>query len=552
MLGNKPSVHETEDDLPEVEVAKRHGFSIVWLIPLVAGAIAIWLGYTTLRDRGPTITITLPSATGLEAGKTAVKYKDVNVGLVEEVRLSDDLSQILVTARMAKEVEPYMNEGTRFWVVRPRIGAGGVSGLDTLLSGAYVELDPGQGNRTNTFTGLEEPPPIRSDAPGRQYLLRAKTLGSIARGSPVYYRDVEVGQVLGYQLADDRQSLEIQVFVNAPQDELVRDDSRFWNASGVDVSLGAEGVNVAVESVQALLAGGVAFDTPSIGQPGTAAEQGTTFPLYESFASVTEAVYTQETPYLVHFDGSVRGLRAGAPVEFRGMKIGTVSDVRLEIDAATEAIKIPVTLALQPERITVLGDKPELGPHEFMERLVERGLRAQLQSGNLLTGELLVELDFHPDSPPTKLGMDGPYPEIPSVPTEIEALTASVTGILDKIAALPLDALIQDVRGTIQSVQALTSSSTTTETLAAVNRTAASLEVLIGKVDQQMGPLLQQARTTLASTDGVVGTNSQLRYDLATLLRELSSAARSIRVFADYLERHPEALIRGKSGFGTQ
>jgi paraquat-inducible protein B len=552
MLGNKPSVHETDDDLPEVEVAKRHGFSIVWLIPLVAGAIAIWLGYTTLRDRGPTITITLPSATGLEAGKTTVKYKDVNVGLVEEVRLSGDLSQIIVTARMAKEIEPYMNEGTRFWVVRPRIGAGGVSGLDTLLSGAYVELDPGQGDRTDTFIGLEEPPPISSDAPGRQYLLRAKSLGSIARGSPVYYRDVEVGQVLGYQLADDRQSLEIQVFVNAPQDELVRSDSRFWNASGVDVSLGAEGVNVAVESVQALLAGGVAFDTPSISRPGAAADAGTAFPLYDSFASVSEAIYTQETAYLVHFDGSVRGLRAGAPVEFRGMKVGTVSDVRLEIDAATEAIKIPVTLALQPERITVLGAKPDLGPHEFMERLVDRGLRAQLQSGNLLTGELLVELDFHPDSPPAKLGLNGTYPEIPSVPTEIEALTASLTGILDKVAALPLDGLIQDVRRTLESVETLTSSSNMTEALAAVSRTAASLESLVAKVDQQMGPLLQDARSALASTDSMVGPNSQLRYDLQTLLRELSNAARSIRVFADYLERHPEALLRGKSGFGTQ
>jgi paraquat-inducible protein B len=234
------------------------------------------------------------------------------------------------------------------------------------------------------------------------------------------------------------------------------------------------------------------------------------------------------------------------------MKVGTVSDVRLEIDAATEAIKIPVTLALQPERITVLGAKPDLGPHEFMERLVDRGLRAQLQSGNLLTGELLVELDFHPDSPPAKLGLNGTYPEIPSVPTEIEALTASLTGILDKVAALPLDGLIQDVRRTLESVETLTSSSNTTEALAAVSRTAASLESLVAKVDQQMGPLLQDARSALASTDSMVGPNSQLRYDLQTLLRELSNAARSIRVFADYLERHPEALLRGKSGFGTQ
>jgi paraquat-inducible protein B len=551
MLGNKPSVRDPGDDLPEVEVARRHGFSIVWLIPLVAGAIAIWLGYTTLRDRGPIVTISFQSAEGLEAGKTAVKYKDVSVGLVDEVRLSDDLSRIVVTARMAKHMESHLNEGTRFWIVRPRIGAGGVSGLGTLLSGAYVELDPGEGARSNTFTGLEDPPPIASDQPGRQFVLSAAHLGSIARGSPVYYRSIEVGQVLGYQLAEDRQGLEIQIFVHAPHDELVRNDSRFWNASGIDVTLGAEGVNVSIESLQSLLVGGIAFDTPSIPLAGTPAGEGTTFALYDSFSGVTEAVYTQKTPYVVHFDGSVRGLHPGAPVEFRGMRVGTVTDVRLEIDGATEAVTIPVTLALEPGRITLVGKATDLKPYEFMAGLVERGLRAQLQSGNLLTGELLVALDLFPDSPPAKLDMDGTYPEIPSVPTEIEALTASVTGVLQKVAALPLDDLIEDLRRTVQSVEAVTSSSTTTETLAALNRTATSLQILVGKVDQQIGPLLQQVQRTLASTESMVGQDSQLRYDLNATLRELAGAARSIRVFADYLERHPEALIRGK-GFGSQ
>ena len=305
MLGNRESASDVTD-VPEVEVAERRGLSIVWLIPLVAGAIALWLGYSTLRDQGPSVTISFENAEGLEADKTKVKYKDVEVGVVEDVAISEDLSQIIVTARMHKEAEPYMNDGTRFWIVRPRVGAGGVSGLGTLLSGAFIEVDPGSGAATTAFEGLEEPPPIRSDEAGRRYELHAEKLGSVARGSPVYYRSVEVGQVLGYELADDKENMVIDIFVAAPHDQLVRDNSRFWNASGIDVSVGAEGVNVAVELLQALLAGGIAFDTPAIGRPGEPAAADTVFPLFESFRAVTEVA--------LHREGPLRGLlrRLGA------------------------------------------------------------------------------------------------------------------------------------------------------------------------------------------------------------------------------------------------
>ena len=332
MFGNRQPPTDLED-VPEVEVAARRGISIVWLIPLVAGAIAIWLGYTTLQEKGPTITITFANAEGLEAGKTKVKYKDVDVGLVDTVTISEDLSRIIVTASMAKGSDHYLNEGTKFWIVRPRIGAGGISGLGTLVSGAYVAVDPGEGKPTTSFTGLEEPPAINSDVAGRRFRLRAARLGSVSRGSPIYYHDIQVGQVLNYELADDQKSLDVDVFVTAPHDQLVRADSRFWNASGFDISLGTAGVDVSVESLQSLLAGGIAFDTPTIDRPGEQAAAGFVFPLFDNYRAVTEARYTEKVFYLVYFDGSVRGLRPGAPVEFRGMRVGSVTDVRLEINA---------------------------------------------------------------------------------------------------------------------------------------------------------------------------------------------------------------------------
>jgi paraquat-inducible protein B len=546
MLNEHPSALD-RGELPDIEVRKRRGISLVWLIPLVAGAIAIWLAYTTLQEKGPQITVVFDTAEGLEAGKTRVKYRNVDVGLVNEVALSEDLSHIVVTASLDKTMEPHMKEGTPFWIVRPRVGFGGISGLGTLLSGAYVEFDPGDGQPARDFVGLPEPPPITSRVPGTQFVLRTDHLGSIGRGAPVYYRSIPVGQVLGYELAEDKKGLSVKVFVDAPNDQLVRPSSRFWNASGVNVSVGSDGVDVAMESLEALLAGGIAFDTPDIDQPGELAAAGTAFPLFASLRAVTEAGYTQQIPYLVHFDGSVRGLRTGAPVEFRGIRVGTVTDVRLEIDPKQDSVRIPVTLEIEPQRIGI-----ERGPgnerYVVMAALVERGLRAQLKSGNLLTGELLVDLDFHPDSPPATLDRSGTYPEIPSVPAGLEALEASVTTALNKIATLPLPDLVADLRRTIQSVDALVSSPDSKQAITALTQAAVRLDALIGTLDQRLGPLFVQAQSTLASADGLAGANSQARYDLNALLKELTGAARSIRVFADYLERHPDALIRGKTG----
>src|SRR3954454_731734 len=319
----------------------RRRLSVVWLVPLVAAAIAVWLAVTTLREQGPTVSIAFKTAEGLEAGKTKVRYKDIDVGTVKDVRLSDDLEEVVAVAELRKQVEPFMAEGTRWWVVRPRVGASGVSGLGTLISGAYIGLDPGQGKHALSFTGLEEPPPMTSDVPGRRFSLHADSLGSVDQGSPVYYRGLRVGQVLGRTLDDDRRSFTFTVFVDAPNDRLVREASRFWNASGVDVSVGANGVEVATESLQSILAGGVAFDTPGIEAPGKEAAADHAFRLFESQRKVDEPVITERVPYLVRFEGSVGGLHAGSPVQFNGIPVGAVTDVRLEYGATSRKLDIP-------------------------------------------------------------------------------------------------------------------------------------------------------------------------------------------------------------------
>ena len=538
------------DAVPEAELEASRGISIVWLVPIVAAAIGIWLAYTTIQERGPTITITFEDAEGLEAGKTKIKYKDVEVGAVEDVHISDDLKQIVVTAEMKKEVEGYIGNGTRFWVVSPRLGAGGVSGLGTLLSGVYIGMDPKLGDPLDTFAGLPEPPLISSVAPGTHYVLEAATLGSVSKGSPISYRGIDVGQVVDFKLAEDEQSLDIEVFVRAPHDAMIQDNTRFWNTSGFRATLNANGIRIDTESLQTLISGGIAFETPRTDTPGKPSPENAVFTLFDNYDSVQESGFTQKIPYLVYFQDSVRGLSPGAPVEYKGIRVGTVKEVGLQLDFAEEQIHIPVTIEIEPQR---LGEDNKVDePYENMEALVERGLRAQLQSGNLLTGALLVDLGFHSDAKPASLLKDGTYPEIPSVPSDLEALTASVNRVINEISSLPLNELVGDLRNTVQTVNKLASSPTTTETIEALKGSATELQAVMAQLDQNLGPLLSQARGTLASAEGMVGPDSQVRYDLNAMLKELAGAARSIRVFADYLERHPEALLRGKPGFASQ
>jgi paraquat-inducible protein B len=544
---------------PAAAVKKKRGISLVWLVPIVAGAIAAWLAWTSYANQGPRVRLTFESAEGLEAGKTKVKYRDVDVGTVESISISSDLAHIIVNVEMVQGATPYLTTNTRFWIVRPRIGTGGVSGLGTLVSGAYIEIDPGKGgNSKRDFAGLEEPPEIRSNVPGRSFVLRADSLGSVARGAPIFYRGIDVGQVLGYELAtQNRDALTINVFVRAPYDTLVHAQTRFWNASGISVSTDGGGVSLKLASLQSLLIGGIEFETPAAFVDGEAAPVGTEFVLFEDAAAATDAGYTRREPVMVEFASSTRGLRPGAPVEIRGIRVGSVRDVRLAVEGQT--LLTQVAIDLERERVQAVdartGEPRETLP---MEGLIERGLQAQLKTGSLLTGDLFIDLDFSPETTGSPTRQVGGVPLIPSAPTQLETIQASASAFLEKIAALPLPELVQSLTSTAKGLEALVGTPETKDAVANLSMTLASLRVSLDAVNQQAGPLvgslkatsdaaaaaLRQAQGTFAS----LGPNSPLGNDLRGLVSQLDDAARSIRVLADYLERHPEALVRGKQG----
>ena len=562
MPSTGPSTSSPEGAAQEVELRKRKGVSIVWLIPLVAAVVAGWLIFTTFAEKGPTVTITFKTATGLEAEKTKIKLKDLEIGTVKSLSIAKDLSSVIVTAELDKEMEAHLGKNTRFWVVRPMLTASGVSGLSTLISGSFIEVDPVAGKSKRHFEGLETPPLIRSDDPGREFKLTAEVLGSVGRGSPISFRGITVGEVMGYTLAKDNSSVEIQIFIKDPHSDLIRPGTRFWNASGISASLSAEGVSVSMESVTSLLIGGVAFETPPAAMYEEPSAEGAVFPLFRSRELEREKLFTKTIPFIAHFDGTVRGLEEGAPVEYRGIRIGTVSDLRLDAKLQGGAPVILVTFDIEPERIHGVGRDSGEDPYAAMAGLVKKGARARLEQGNLITGSLYISLDFYPDAPPAELLRGGTYPEIPTLPTELEQITRSITDVLQTIAALPLAEVVDDLRVTIRSVNSLVNSPEVERTLANLDNSLREVSQLVGKVDRDIGPLmasiqdasdaaetaLAQAGNTLKSADSLIAQDSVARHNLTVMLKELAEAARSIRVLTDYLEQHPEALLQGKGG----
>ena len=522
-----------EPELKEPEIRRRRRLSPIWILPIVAVLVATWLGYTAFADKGPTIAISFKTASGLEPGKTQIKYHDIELGIVQRIDPAPDLSHVVVSAQMNKTAEPHLKEDTHFWVVRPRLSLTSFSGLETLVSGNYIEMDPGPGTATERhFTGLEEPPVVRTDEPGTSYVLTTDKIGSISSGSPVFFRGIVVGEVIGYSFDGVEKSIPVRVFVKEPYDALIHDGTQFWNASGINISAGPGGLKVELESLQAVLGGGIAFETPEAARVGEPAKANTSFALYDDRAAAIEAAYAERARLLVEFEGSVRGLEVGAPVEVQGIPIGKVVEFHLVVDAATKTARVPVVIEIDAARIGIINLPPgEFGKFKLTVDLVALGWRAQLRPSSLLTGSLLVALDFFPNAPPAEVVQTDTYPKFPTVPGQIESFTRSVSQTLDKLAALPLDEVVQSARETLGAAQQL-----------------------MRDTNARSGPLLASLRQTSEAADMALngmsasyGRDSQIRGDLGSLLRQLQDTAKSVKTLATYLEEHPNSLILGKA-----
>jgi len=546
------------DDLPRATVVPKRGtrISVVWIIPILAAVVAIGIAIQRVMSEGPTITILFTVAEGLEAGKTFVKYKDVNIGQVTAVKLSTDHSKVEVTAKIDKSAGDLMVEDARFWVVQPRVTLSGVSGLGTLLSGNYIGFELGKSKKAQRkFTGLEVPPIITGSQPGRQFMLKAENLGSLGIGSPIYYRQLQAGQVIAYDLTADGKSVQMKVFINAPYDKYVNRDTRFWNASGVDVSVGAGGVEVRTQSLVSVVAGGVAFDTPPFAVKSETAATDSVFTLHSDKTTAMKQPDAISTHYVLHFTETLRGLSVGAPVTLLGLPAGEVTDVGLTIDPATMNVRGRVEIVSFPERLVAhLGQNKAAidkmvqasaqGRQDIMRRMVEqRGMRAQLRSGSLITGQMFVAFDFFPNAPKAKIDWSREVPELPVVPSTVSDLEAKITGIVAKLDKLPLDTISADLTKVLTTL-----SQTLEDASKAVNRIDSDVTPGLKTTLDGLRGTISAVDRTLTSTDAtLVGRDAPAQQDLRDALQEIARAARSLRILTDFLEQHPEALIRGKS-----
>jgi paraquat-inducible protein B len=538
----------------------------IWAVPIIAAAITVWLGLRTIADKGPLITISFASAEGIdlgrnEAGHTAVRYKNVELGRVVGLGLSPDRSQVIVSAEMRREAEPLLRRNTEFWVVRPRIEPSGISGLNTLVSGAYIGMLPGEGEAgARSFRGLENPPPQQGLVKGTGYTLVAERLPPISDGAPVYFHGVKVGEVIDHALSDADGKVVVRIFIYNPHSGLIHAESLFWISAGIEAGLGAEGLQVKTETLQTLLTGGIIFDTPMAVLSGEPSLPETRFVLHSDRKTAEDAADPLRVSYRVVLPGSLHGLAVGAPVELRGIRIGRVAALHLEYDKAADAIRIPATIEIAPHRIVLAGEPPlpdndpkaaAEATNRLFRRLIAKGLRARLASDNLLIGSRVVELDFVADAAPAQLGENGTYPELPAVAgSGLDEVARSATAFLDKLAALPLPELIGSLREMVRHADAVVAAPALRRSVRQLDRTLANAEQLTRDARVQAGPLLVKlnaAAEQLNSTLALLGNDPRSATDLAHTLAELKDAARSVRLLADMLERHPEALLRGRS-----
>ncbi|NHO30067.1 MCE family protein [Acetobacter farinalis] len=552
--------------MPDATV-RRIRFSIIWIIPVLSVLIAGFLIWKSFANNGPEITVMFDTADGLTSGQTQVKNKAVVLGTVEGISLTDDLRHVNVRIRMNAGSGPMLTDKARFWVVRPRINGASITGLETLMSGAYIAFDPGldgagegKGRRVTEFRGLEAPPGVRSGQPGRTYTLITPTIGSIGQGAPVFFRDVDVGEVLGYTMPPGgRGPILIQLFVREPYDHYLYPDTRFWSVSGVKVGLGAGGLKVQMQSLQALFSGGVAFGLPMEKEKGQTTEEApadTVFRLYDSQEDAESAGYHERVPLATYVTSSVKGLVPGSQVTMFGIQIGSVTSVKLDLDQKTGHPRVRIGMQIQPERVLSAKEIHHEALPDMFRTLVENGLRASTDSASLLTGESMISLNFVKNAPPAQTTMEGQTLVIPSQAGGMSGIMDSLSTVAGRLADMPFEQIGVNANNLLAHVDKTLTGPDVQQSLASLKESLKNLQALSGQLNSGLHPLMQRLPEMVTALDQTLqnanrllasyGGNSDFHRNLQAMVIQLSQAARSLRFLSEFLTNHPTALISGR------
>ncbi|WGY72741.1 MCE family protein [Burkholderia cepacia] len=508
--------------------------AIVWIVPLAAAACCLAWGVSLLGSRGPTVTIAFATADGLEAGRSTLRLRNVEIGRVTRVHALHGQPGVLIDVRLDTSARALAVADTRFWIVRPRIGPGGLSGLDSMLSGSYIAAALGSSHEPRAhFTGLDAPPPMTGDG-GRRYTLRATSLGSVAIGSPVYHRRARVGQVTGCALDADGHGVSIDVFIAAPFDRYVDVDTRWWQAGGLGLRLDAGGMQLDTPSIAALLAGALAFASPPGHASITAAPDGTRFRVADNEIDAMRTPNAPAAPVVMRFDRSLRGLAVGAPVDFRGIELGNVTAVGTEYDATRGDVTMRVTMALYPDRLgqryrAVLGNGDTDAGRALLHTLVARGLRGQLRIGNPIANRSYVALDMFPHAPPASVDTNREPIALPTVPGTLDVLRDQIADIVGTVSRLPLDRMG-----------------------AHLNAALVNTDALFAQLDTELAPqthdALGAARQAFTTAQAMLRQEGANTSNVRRTLTQFARTSSTLRALADDLEQHPEWLLPNGSG----
>lgn len=536
---------------PEYRQAQR--WNVVWVVPILALMIGGWMIYRSVTSQGPVAKVRFETADGMVAGKTEVRCRSVRVGVVKDVKLAEDLNSVVVLVELNPDSVGLLREGANFWVVRPRVSTTDVSGLGTLITGAYVELDPGpeDGAEVNHFNGLETPPATNRNIPGRRLTLVAEEAGSLNAGSSIFYRGFEVGRIENRKLDLAGQRVTYDAFIQEKYSSLVKENTRFWNTSGIDISAGADGFKLRTPSFQAMLSGGATFGVQEGIQPGKNAVDGATFTLFANEDVANGSAFNPTMKFVLLFDQSVRGLVKSAPVEFRGIPIGRVADISFDYVKVVNDLSIPVLVEIDPallRRETAEGITR--GDSDFFSEEVRRGLRASLKIGSILTGALFVDFDYYKDPVPAEFTKVGDFPSIPTISSGFAQLETKLSAILDKIQAVDIDGTMKKI-GSAADEAAVTVAESRKALKEIQDATAAARKMMESSEFANLPKDLKSTLSTLEKSVASVGPEGAIQGDLLRTLDELRSALRSMNSMATSIDEKPNSLIFGRDSSGN-
>jgi len=533
-------------------IRRAQRWNIVWVVPIVALLLGAWMLYRNFAAQGPVAHVRFETANGISPGTTEVRCRSVKVGVVKDVKLSDDLKSVLVSIELGSDYDDLLRRGTQFWVVKPRLSITEFSGAETLITGAYIELDPGPSDAESRsdFKGLEIPPATNRAVPGLRLSLVAEQAGSLSVGAPVYFRGFEVGRIEGRELTEGGQQVTYYAFISEEYSGLVTENTRFWNTSGIDISAGADGFKLRTPSFQSMVSGGVSFNVTVGESPGKPVVDGAEFPLFRDEDAARKATFNPTLKFLLLFDQSVRGLAEKAPVEFRGIPIGRVADISFDLMPAGDP-RIPVLIEIDPLLMRREDpDKTSTPDAEFIREAVTHGLRASLKTASLITGALYVDLDYYDDAPPAAMRKEGELNTIPTISSGFVQLEAKITAILDKLQAAPLDKTMNEISAAAS--EAKTTIAESRATLKELEATAAAARKTLESPDFRALPAdLRKSLDELQKAVSSVGPEGAVQGDLLRTLDELRASLRSLKSVATTIDEKPNSLLFGRESSGN-